>query len=42
MRKDFPLMGFLETRYDDSVPAVIAEPVELAQQQRFSLREDAA
>lgn len=40
MRKDFPLIGFLEARFDDSFAAVMTEPVELAQQQRFSMRND--
>lgn len=35
MRKDFPLVGFLELRYDDSVKAIVAEPVELAQSYVF-------
>ena len=31
MRKDFPLSGFTEVRYDDSSKRVIYEPIELAQ-----------
>ena len=34
LRKDFPLTGYLEFKYDDSKKRVIAEPVELAQQFR--------
>ncbi|KAJ7985759.1 hypothetical protein DPEC_G00343790 [Dallia pectoralis] len=33
-RKDFPLSGFVEVRYDDEVKRVVAEPVELAQEFR--------
>ena len=35
LRKDFPLSGFVEVRYDDSEKRVITEPVELAQEFRF-------
>lgn len=35
MRKDFPLTGFLEVRYDDSLKNIIAEPLELAQELRL-------
>ncbi len=34
LRKDFPLTGYVEVRYDDEKKRVIAEPVELAQQFR--------
>ena len=34
LRKDFPLTGYLEFKYDDTKKRVIAEPVELAQQFR--------
>jgi len=34
-RKDFPLTGFIELRYDDAVKSVVAEPLELAQEMRF-------
>lgn len=38
LRKDFPLTGFVEVRYDDEVKRVVAEPVELAQEfRRFEL-----
>ncbi|XP_078480924.1 NADH dehydrogenase [ubiquinone] iron-sulfur protein 3, mitochondrial-like [Lampetra planeri] len=30
-RKDFPLSGYVEVRYDDEVKRVVAEPVELSQ-----------
>lgn len=33
-RKDFPLTGYVELRYDDEVKRVVAEPVELAQEFR--------
>lgn len=33
-RKDFPLSGFVEVRYDDEVKRVVCEPVELAQEFR--------
>nr|CAG4641147.1 EOG090X0BXY [Eulimnadia texana] len=33
-RKDFPLTGYVEVRYDDEVKRVVAEPVELAQEYR--------
>lgn len=35
LRKDFPLSGFLEVRFDDSFFAVLAEPLELAQKLRL-------
>ncbi|TPX33493.1 hypothetical protein SmJEL517_g03640 [Synchytrium microbalum] len=31
MRKDFPLTGYVEVRYDDEKKRVVAEPLELAQ-----------
>ena len=31
LRKDFPLTGYVEVRYDDQAKRVVAEPVELAQ-----------
>ncbi|XP_045133144.1 NADH dehydrogenase [ubiquinone] iron-sulfur protein 3, mitochondrial-like [Portunus trituberculatus] len=33
-RKDFPLTGYVECRYDDEVKRVVVEPVELAQEYR--------
>ncbi|XP_044587034.1 NADH dehydrogenase [ubiquinone] iron-sulfur protein 3, mitochondrial isoform X2 [Cotesia glomerata] len=38
LRKDFPLSGFIEVRYDDEVKRIVAEPLELAQEfRRFDL-----
>ncbi|XP_047360211.1 NADH dehydrogenase [ubiquinone] iron-sulfur protein 3, mitochondrial [Vespa velutina] len=34
LRKDFPLSGYVEVRYDDEKKRVIAEPLELAQEFR--------
>ncbi|WP_108659679.1 NADH-quinone oxidoreductase subunit C [Acuticoccus kandeliae] len=34
LRKDFPLTGFVEVRYDDEVKRVVYEPVNLVQQFR--------
>ncbi len=34
LRKDFPLTGFLEVRYDDSCEFLVYEPVELMQEFR--------
>ncbi|YP_717282.1 nad9 (mitochondrion) [Ostreococcus tauri] len=34
LRKDFPLTGYVEFKYDDTKKRVVAEPVELAQQFR--------
>ncbi len=34
LRKDFPLTGFVEVRYDDSAKRVVYEPVELRQEFR--------
>ena len=34
LRKDFPLTGFFEVRYDDAVKRVVYEPVELRQEFR--------
>lgn len=31
LRKDFPLTGFVEVRYDDTVSHIVYEPVQLAQ-----------
>lgn len=33
-RKDFPLSGYVELRYDDEVKRVVVEPIELAQEFR--------
>ena len=35
LRKDFPLTGFIEVRYDDSEKRVINEPVEITQEFRY-------
>lgn len=35
LRKDFPLVGFIEVRYDETSRAVLLEPVELSQELRF-------
>jgi NADH-quinone oxidoreductase subunit C len=34
LRKDFPLTGFVEVRYDDEVKRVVYDPVELKQEYR--------
>ena len=34
LRKDFPLTGYLEVRYDNSKSRIVYEPVELAQEYR--------
>merc|ERR1712001_343988 len=34
LRKDFPLSGYLECRWDDEAKRVVQEPVELAQEFR--------
>jgi NADH-quinone oxidoreductase subunit C len=34
LRKDFPLTGFVEVRYDDEVKRVVYEPVSLRQEFR--------
>ncbi|KAI8607438.1 hypothetical protein BC830DRAFT_1072984, partial [Chytriomyces sp. MP71] len=35
LRKDFPLTGYVEVRYDDEKKRVVAEPLELAQSFRM-------
>lgn len=35
LRKDFPLSGYVEVRYDDSEKRVITEPLELTQEFRY-------
>lgn len=35
LRKDFPLSGYVEVRYDDSEKRVITEPIELTQEFRY-------
>lgn len=34
-KKDFPLVGFVEVRYDELSKAVLLEPVELQQEFRY-------
>lgn len=34
LRKDFPLTGYIEVRYDDELQSILYEPVELAQEFR--------
>ena len=34
LRKDFPLSGYVETRYDDSQKRVVTEFIELTQEYR--------
>jgi NADH dehydrogenase (ubiquinone) Fe-S protein 3 len=35
LRKDFPVSGYIEFRYDDSKKRVISEPLELSQEFRY-------
>ncbi len=35
LRKDFPLSGYVEVRYDDSEKRVITEPIEMSQEFRY-------
>jgi len=35
LRKDFPLTGYFEVRYDDEIQHILYEPVELAQEFRL-------
>jgi NADH:ubiquinone oxidoreductase subunit C len=35
LRKDFPLTGYIEIRYDDESSGIVYEPVEMAQEYRF-------
>jgi NADH-quinone oxidoreductase subunit C len=37
LRKDFPLTGFVEVRYDDEKKRVVYEPVKLNQEFRTSI-----
>lgn len=38
-RKDFPLSGYVEVRYDDDVKRVVVEPIELTQEfRKFDLK----
>ena len=39
LRKDFPLSGYTEVRYDDTEKRVVYEPIEVAQEYRsFNFR----
>ena len=35
LRKDFPLSGYVEMRYDDEKRRIVEEPVELSQEYRL-------
>lgn len=35
LRKDFPLTGYIEIRYDDEKSNIVYEPVEVSQEYRF-------
>jgi len=35
LRKNFPLIGFVELRYDDLFQSILIEPVEVTQKFRF-------
>jgi NADH:ubiquinone oxidoreductase subunit C len=35
MRKDFPLSGYVQIRYDESLRRLVLEPVELNQEYRY-------
>jgi len=35
MKKDFPLYGFIELRFDDNLKRVVGEPLELTQELRY-------
>jgi len=35
LRKDFPLTGYIELRYDDEKSNIVYEPLELAQEYRL-------
>ena len=35
LRKDFPLTGYVEVRYDDEKKQIVEEPVELSQEFRY-------
>ncbi len=39
LRKDFPLSGYFEVRYDDTTRRIVIEPINLSQELRlFSFR----
>ena len=35
LRKDFPLSGYVESRYDESEKRILVEPIEMPQDFRF-------
>jgi len=35
LRKDFPLTGYIEVRYDDESASIVYEPLELSQEYRI-------
>jgi NADH:ubiquinone oxidoreductase subunit C len=35
LRKDFPLSGYIEIRYDDEKSSIVYEPLELTQEYRL-------
>jgi len=35
LRKDFPLTGYIEVRYDDEKASIVYEPLEMAQEYRL-------
>jgi len=35
MRKDFPLSGYLEVRYNDEIKKIVFEPLKLSQEFRY-------
>jgi NADH:ubiquinone oxidoreductase subunit C len=37
LRKDFPLSGYIEVRYDDELQSILYEPLELSQEFRIFL-----
>jgi len=40
LKKDFPLSGYMELRYDDIYKVVVMEPLELVQEFRYFLLEN--
>ena len=35
LKKDFPLSGYVEVRYDEITKSIVVEPLELTQEYRF-------
>jgi NADH:ubiquinone oxidoreductase subunit C len=35
LRKDFPLTGYIEVRYDDEKSSIVYEPIEMSQEYRL-------